>query len=189
MVRPGNRGQITMLDLVLAPIAAVVLAIFAALFMSSSTANLLNLVNQQPVSLGCNFALSSMFGTYFVHTAAAFQEMSTSHPDQYSAALSTKASNLSTSCGGSCLSNYVYIPNKLSNSTSLYSDFIQYFGSFSLSNFNAIKNNNLVALSSSNMQVFLNQIPPGANPKTICALTVFNPVNPGNPYTVYGTVG
>ncbi len=188
MIRLNNRGQITLLDLILAPIAAVILAVFASLFLSSSTANLLNMVNQQPSVVGCNFALTSMFGAYFVHTAAAFTQLSLSNPDQYSAALSTKAENLSTNCGSSCASSYVYTPNLLTNSSALYNDFIQYFSSFSVSSFNNIKADNYPALSAFSMQVFLNQVPSGVTAKTICSLKVFNPADPGSPYTIYGVL-
>lgn len=65
----SKRGQITILDMVLAPIAAIVLAIIAASFLQTSTANLLTAVNQEPSAIACNFALDSMYGNYYVHTA------------------------------------------------------------------------------------------------------------------------
>ena len=189
MTRMSKRGQVTIVDLVLVPIVAVVLSVTASYLMTSSTASLLTSVNQQPVQDACNFALNDLYGTYFVGSSAALNELKLLHPSQYAVAVSQPAESLSTGCGSSCSAGYTYLSSTLSNSSALYNDFISYFSSLSFSNFNLIKTSNSVALSDSNMHVFLQSVPSGVTYSSLCSLTVYNPINPSNPYTIYGVVG
>ncbi len=184
----SRRAQVTLIDLVLVPIVAVVLSVTAGYLMSSATANIVTAVNQQPVQDACNFALSNLYGSYFISSAASLQQLKLFKPSQYAAAISEPAQNLSTSCGSSCSSSYTFLSAPLSNSSSLYNDFVGYFSSFSLSNFNLIKSANAVALGDANMQVFLQSVPSGITYSSLCSLTIYNPVNPSQPYTVYGVV-
>jgi hypothetical protein len=187
-VRIGRKGQLTMLDLVLAPLAAVVLAVLAYSLLQGATANLLTAVSQQPVSLSCNFALDTLYGTYYVHNAFALSQLALYNPSQYSLANSNKEQTLSTNCSGSCNSNYNYVQSYLYNSSSLYSDFIGYFSGFSLSDFQVLTGQETATLNALNMKVFLNQIPSGITGTSECSLQVYNPVDPSKPYTIYGVV-
>ncbi len=187
-VRFGKKGQLTMLDLVLAPLAAVVLSVLASALLHGATANLLTAVSQQPVSFSCNFALDSMYSTYYVHNAFTLSQLALSNPGQYSVASSNKEQYLSTNCSGACNPNYNYIQTYLYNSSSLYSDFIGYFSGFSLSNFQVLTGQETATLKALGMQVFLNQIPAGVTGTSECSMQVYNPADPSRPYTIYGVI-
>jgi hypothetical protein len=187
-VRVSKKGQLTMLDLVLAPLAAVVLAVIASALLHSATANLLTAVSQQPVSFSCNFALDTMYSTYYVHNAFALSQLALHASSQYALANSNKEQYLSTNCSGACDSNYNYIQTSLYNSSSLYSDFIGYFSGFSLSNFKVLTGQESATLKALGMQVFLNQIPAGVTGSSKCSMQVYNPADPSKPYTIYGVI-
>jgi hypothetical protein len=187
-LRLSRRGQITIVDMVLAPIAAIVLAIIAASFLQTSTANLITAVNQEPSAIACNFALNSLYGSYYVHTAAALNLISLYYPDQYQTAQSNQESQLYANCGTSCNLGYSVLSSSLTNFSSLYSDFINYFSSFSFSTFNGIKNANIITLNNAGMSVYLNQIPSSISASTLCQLQVYNPEDPSKPYTIYGVM-
>lgn len=184
----GKKGQLTILDLVLVPIVAVVLSILAVSFLNSATANLINSVNQEPAAQTCNFALDTLFGSYYVDTPSALNALGLSHPDQYQTAISSQQSSLSASCGPECNLGYNVLSNSLSNFTSLFSDFINYFSSFSVNSFNNVAAGSAVTLRNLHMRVYLNQIPITSAGSTICSLTVFNPEDPSNPYTIFGVL-
>ncbi len=184
----NRKGQLTMLDLVLAPLAAVVLAVLASALLHSATANLLTAVSQQPGSFSCNFALDSLYSTYYIHTAAALSQLALSNPSQYSLSESTKQQSLSANCSGACTPIYSYVQSYLYNSTSLFSDFIGYFSGFSFSNFKVLTGQQAATLSALGMQVYLNQIPAGVTGTTECSMQVYNPVDPSRPYTLYGVM-
>lgn len=188
IVRFGRKGQLTMLDLVLAPLAAVVLAVLASALLHNATANLLTAVSQQPTSFSCNLALDSIYSTYYVHNAYALSQLALRDPNQYALSQSNKQQNLLTNCSGSCPSSYSYIQNYLYNSSSLYSDFIGYFSGFSLSNFKVLTGQQAATLNALGIKVFLNQIPAGITGKQECSLQVYNPADPSNPYTIYGVM-
>lgn len=188
IVRFGRKGQLTMLDLVLAPLAAVVLAVLASALLHNATANLLTAVSQQPTSFSCNLALDSIYSTYYVHNAYALSQLALRDPNQYALSQSNKQQNLLTNCSGSCPSPYSYIQNYLYNSSSLYSDFIGYFSGFSLSNFKVLTGQQAATLNALGIKVFLNQIPAGITGKQECSLQVYNPADPSNPYTIYGVM-
>ncbi len=188
IVRFGRKGQLEVLDLVLAPMAAVVLAVLASALLHNATANLLTAVNQQPASFSCNFALDSIYSTYYVHTAYTLSQLALSNPGQYSFAQSNKQQSLSTSCGGSCNPAYSYSQSYLYNSSSLYDDFIGYFSGFSLSNFQILTGQQAPTLNALGIKVFLNQIPAGVTGKQECSLNVYNPASPLHPYTIYGVM-
>ncbi len=184
----SKRGQITLLDMVIVPIMAVVLSLLAYYFLNSQTASLLTTVNQEPTIEACNFALEGLFGNYYVHTTAALTELQLLFPSQYQTALSQSSQQLSANCGPTCNLGYTVLSSSLSNYSSLYQDFINYFSSFSISTFQTIKNNNILTLKNIGMSVYLNQIPSGVSSSTTCALSVYNPENPSKPYTVYGVL-
>jgi hypothetical protein len=188
IARFGRRGQLTMLDLALAPLAAVVLAVLASALLHSATANLLTAVNQQPTALSCNFALDSIYSTYYVHTSYALSQIALSNPAQYALAESNKQQSLSANCSGSCSSTYSYSQNYLYNSSSLYSDFIGYFSGFSLSDFGVLTGQEAATLNALGIRVFLNSIPAGVTGTEECSLKVYNPANPSSPYTIYGVM-
>ncbi len=177
-----------MLDLVLAPLAAVVLSVLAAALLHSATASLLTAVSQQPSSFSCNFALDSLYSTYYVHTASSLSQLAISSPSQYAQAVSNNEQTLSTNCSGACDSNYNYLQSYLYNSSSLYTDFIGYFAGISLSNFQVLTSQQTATLNALGIQVFLNQIPAGVTGTSECSLQVYNPSDPSNPYTIYGVV-
>jgi ABC-type bacteriocin/lantibiotic exporter with double-glycine peptidase domain len=184
----SKRGQLTILDMILVPIAAVLLSIFSILLLQNATANLINSVNQEPAAQTCSFALETLYGHYYVDTPAALNELSLFYPNQYQMALSNQQSLLSANCGSSCSLGYSFLSNSLTNFTSLYSDFINYFSSFSVNNFQSIASSNAVTLNILHMRVYLNQVPPATNGSTVCSLQVYNPVDPSNPYTVFGVM-
>ncbi len=184
----SKRGQLTILDLVMAPIAAVVLSILAVAFLQNATASLVTTVNQEPGAIACNFALDSIYGQFYVTTQASLNALSLYEPSQYQIAISNQASSLSASCGSSCTRGYTFLSNSLTNFSSLYSDFIEYFSSFSFNQFDSIKSSNAVTLSTLGMSVYLNQLPASVNGSTICSLQVYNPEDPSQPYTVYGVI-
>lgn len=184
----SRKGQITILDMVLVPIVAVILSIISVYILQNSTANLITGVNLQPAADTCNFALDSLFGHYYIDTPAALNALSLFSPSQYKTALSTQSSMLSANCGPSCNLGYTFLSNSLTNFTSLYSDFINYFSSFSTSKFQTIESNNVITLNALHMSVYLNQVPPTINGSTVCSLQVYNPVDPNSPYTVFGVV-
>lgn len=188
-VRKSRKGQLTMLDLILAPLAAVVLAVLASAILHGATANLLTSVTQQPSSVSCNFALDSIFSTYYVHSAFTLSQLALSNTGQYSAAASNREQTLSTNCSGACNPSYNYVQSYLYNSSYLYSDFIGYFAGFSLSNFQVLTGQQAAVLNALGMRVFLNQIPSGVSGKYECSLQVYNPADPSKPYTVYGVMG
>ena len=188
-LRPSSRrGQVTLIDLVMAPIVAVVLSLLAVFFLTTQTSNLITAVNQEPYIQSCNFALSQLYGNYYVHTASLLNNLSLTYPSEYSAALSQQSQTLSTSCGQGCSTQYQAVSNSLSNSSSLYSNFINYFSSFSLSTFDNIESANIATLSALHMRVFLNQVPSTVSGSTVCSISVYNPANPSKPYTVFGVI-
>ena len=132
-LKRSKKGQLTFLDLLLAPLAAVFLSILAAFFLQSSTAHILTAVTQQPTIDACNLALDSLYGTYYVHTLATLTQLELTQPSQYLTAVSGKAQSFSLDCGSSCSESYTFLSSSLSNSSSLFNDFISYFNSFSLS--------------------------------------------------------
>jgi hypothetical protein len=182
----SKKGQLTILDLVLIPIVAVVLSILFVYFVQAQTANIINAVDQAPAAQSCNFALDSLYGNYYVDTPAALNTLSLLHPNQYQTALSSQKSQLYANCGPSCTLGYSVLSSSLTNFTSLYSDFINYFSSFSFSAFQNIMGANSNLLLSLHTTVYLNQVPPTITAATACSLTVYNPANPSNPYTIYG---
>lgn len=184
----SKKGQLTILDLVMAPIAAVVLSILAVAFLQNATASVITTVNQEPASIACNFALDSLYGQFYVTTEAALSTLSLYDSAQYQIAVSNQPSYLSASCGSSCTRSYTFLSNSLTNFTSLYSDFIEYFSSFSFNQFDSIKNSNKVTLSTLGMNVYLNQVPASINGSTICSLQVYNPEDPSTPYTIFGVL-
>ena len=188
IVRFGRKGQLTMLDLVLAPLAAVVLAVLASALLHNATANLLTAVSQQPTSVSCNFALDSIYSSYYVHTAYSLSQLSSSNPNEYALAQSNKQQSLSTNCSGSCTASYNYIQSYLYNSSSLYNDFIGYFSGFSLSGFKVLTGQQISTLNALRIKVFLNQIPAGVTGTQECSLQVYNPADPSSPYTIYGVM-
>jgi hypothetical protein len=185
-VRIGKKGQLTMLDLILAPLAAVVLAVLAHALLASATASLLTAVNQQPVSFSCSFALDTFYSTYYVHSAFTLSQLALSNPSQYALASSNQEQSLSTNCSGACNSNYEYTQSYLYNSSSLYSDFIGYFSGFSLSDFKVLTGQETATLNALGLQVFFNQVPSGVSGSSECSLQVYNPADPSKPYTIYG---
>ncbi len=188
-LRPtSRRGQVTLIDLVMAPIVAVVLSLLAVFFLTTQTSNLITAVNQEPYIQSCNFALSQLYGNYYVHTASLLNNLSLTYPSEYSAALSQQSQTLSTSCGPGCSTQYQTVSNSLSNSSSLYANFINYFSSFSLSTFDNIEGANIATLSALHMRVFLNQVPSTVSGSTVCSISVYNPANPSKPYTVFGVI-
>ncbi len=186
----SKKAQLTLLDLAMAPIAAIVLSVLAVYFLNSAiTANLVTAVDQAPITEGCNFALSTLYGDYYVHTASSLNTLELYNPSQYLASEASRAASLSASCGASCTLSSTFSQNSLSNSTSLYSDMIMYYSSFSLSVFNGISEANSVMLNDYNMKVYLNSIPPATVGSTVCSLPVYNPEDPANQYTVFGLIG
>ncbi len=188
IVRFGRKGQLTMLDLVLAPIAAVVLAVLASALIHNATANLLTAVNQQPTSFSCNFALATIYSTYYIHSAYTLSQLALSNPSQSALADSNKQQSLSANCSGSCNPSYGYTQSFLYNSSSLYDDFIGYFPSVSLSNFQVLTGEQAATLTALGLRVFLNQIPAGVTGSERCSMQVYNPANPSAPYTIYGVM-
>ena len=185
----GKRGQLTLLDLVMVPILVVMLLIISVFFLQSQTANLINEVNIEPTAQSCIFGLSALYGSYYVHTASALSSLQSTNTSLYFAASSGSAQQLTTTCGSNCSSAYSFSQNSLDNSSSLFSDFIKYFSSFSISYFNLIKDTHSPTLQAFGMDVFLNQIPTiSYTPAYTCALSVYNPANPSQPYNVYGIV-
>ncbi|EEZ93341.1 MAG: hypothetical protein BJBARM4_0018 [Candidatus Parvarchaeum acidiphilum ARMAN-4] len=184
----GKKGQLTMLDLVIAPLAAVILAIVAHSLLAGATASLLTSVSQQPTSFSCSFALDTFYSTYYVHSAFTLSQLALSDPSQYSLASSNQEQSLSTNCSGACNPNYGYTQDHLYNSTSLYSDFIGYFSGFSLNDFKIITGQETAALNALGMQVFFNQVPSGVSGTSECSLQVYNPADPSKPYTIYGVI-
>jgi hypothetical protein len=185
----SKRGQLTLIDLALAPIVAILLSVLAVYFLNSAiSANLVTAVDQAPIAEGCNFALTTLYGSYYVHTASALNTLKLYYQSQYLASETSKAQTLSASCGSSCALSSTFSQNSLSNSTSLYSDLINYYSSFSFSVFDGISAANSALLSDSSMKVYLNTLPPAASGSTVCSLPVYNPEDPANPYTVFGLV-
>ncbi len=185
----SKKGQLTLIDLALAPIVAIVLSVLAVYFLNSAiSANLVTAVAQAPITEGCTFALTSLYGSYYVHTASALNTVKLYYPSQYLASEASKSQSLSASCGSSCSLSSTFSQNSLSNSTSLYADMISYYSSFSLSVFEGISTANAAMLSDSQMKVYLNTIPPAVSGSTVCSLPVYNPEDPANPYTVFGLV-
>ena len=132
--RISRKGQLTLIDLAMAPIVAILLSVLVVYFLNSAiSANLVTAVDQAPITEGCNFALTSLYGDYYVHTASSLNTLRLYYPSQYLASEASKAQSLSASCGRSCTLSSTFSQNSLSNSTSLYSDMINYYSSFSLS--------------------------------------------------------
>lgn len=189
MVFKSRKGQITLLDLVIVPIIAVVLALIAVMVLQGSVANIVNKVNMQPEVDACNFELDSLFSMYYVHQDSALQYLKYYHPNQYTAAVSNSLQKQITNCGNNCSISYNTLPNSLGDSPDLYVDFIQYFTPFAYSVFNLTVADEISQLDAANMQVFLNQVPPlSYTPSQICSITVYNPEQPNSSYTVYGVV-
>ncbi len=189
-VNHKTKGQLTLIDLVIIPIIAVVLSTIAIVFLQSSTASLLSKVSLQPLQDSCNFALDNMYSTYYVHSSYELGYLKSNHPSQYAAAISSSFLNLNASCGSNCNLGYSFVPNSLLNtSNSLYVSFINYFSSFAISDFNLNTGANIPTLNAINMQVFLNHVPPlNYTPLTTCSMTVYNPADPSHPYTIYGVI-
>ncbi|MEM3190632.1 MAG: hypothetical protein QXU98_10400 [Candidatus Parvarchaeota archaeon] len=185
----GRKGQLTLLDLIVAPIVAVVLSALAIYFLQGSTAHLVTAVNYEPSVEGCNYMLDAVYGNYYVHGSAALSMLKALHPDQYFAATSESLSNLSTNCGVNCSISYATTPNTLVSTPSLYVDFLNYFTPFSVSVFNLTTINSYPILKDYNMQVFLNSVPALSYvPSQVCYISVYNPEDPSEPYLIYGVM-
>ncbi len=185
---PRRRGQVTILDIILIPVLAIVLSVVSAFFITNTTANITNMVALEPLSESCNLAIDNIFSQYYVHTQATLKYLQEFHPNQYSAATAEAFQEQVANCGSSCQIGFTTIPTSLTSSGSIYVNFINYFASFSLSVFNLTTADDRLELSTLGMSVYMNQIPSGFPATTVCSLPVYNPQNPSEPYTVYGTV-
>ena len=185
----SKRGQLTIIDLLVAPIVAIVLSMLALYFLQGSVAHLVTAVNYEPSIQGCNYMLDAIYGNYYVHGAAALSMLEALHPNQYYAATSASLINLSTNCGANCSMSYAATPNTLTNDPSLYVNFINYFAPFAISVFNLTKINSLPILNGEGMDVFLNSMPILSYvPSQTCYISVYNPEDPSSPYLIYGVV-
>lgn len=188
-IAKGRKGQLTLLDLIVAPVVAVVLSTLAVYFLQGSAAHLVTAVDYAPSIEGCNYMLDAIYGNYYVHGSAAMSMLESLHPSQYFAATSESLSNTSTSCGVNCSISYATTPNTLVSTPSLYVDFLTYFTPFSVSVFNLTNINSYPLLKDYGMQVFLNGVPTLPYvPSQVCYINVYNPENPSNPYLVYGVM-
>ena len=185
----NKRGQLTLIDLIVAPIVAIVLSSLALYFLQGSVAHLVTAVDYEPSIQGCNYMLDAVYGNYYVHSAAALSMLRALHPNQYYAATSQSLISLSTSCGANCSISYAATPNTLTNDPSLYVNFINYFAPFAISVFNLTKINSLPLTQGEGMDVFLNSIPILSYvPSQTCYITVYNPADTSSPYLIYGVV-
>ena len=185
----NRKGQITLIDLILAPLVAVILSVIAVMILQGSTFHLINEVNMEPTVEACNFGLETLFSSYYVHTASSLQYLQSAHPNQYAVATTEPLQIQTVSCGYNCSVSYEDIPNTLGTSSDFYVDFIQYFDPFALSVFNVSVGEDAPEMQAFGMQVFLNRVPAlPYTPSEVCSLTVFNPQDPGNPYTIYGVM-
>ncbi|MCW1297444.1 MAG: hypothetical protein QXX36_01000 [Candidatus Rehaiarchaeum fermentans] len=167
------RAQITLIDLILVPIVAVILSIISMVFLSTASSNLLEGVYLQPVKLSCNFLASTIFSNYYPHFSVIY--LDPPYIQNYYKNLYYK--NVSFNSSNFVYSFNVYLGKLVSGN--LYNQLIDFLYPVNYSYFKLYKLYNSLSIAFLNASVYLLPFyPPNSSSQYIyaCNIPVYSPV-------------
>jgi hypothetical protein len=174
------RGQITILDLLMVPLVAIVLSIIAMTFLGSTVSNLLQEVYLQPIKTSCTFILANLFSTYYIHSAYELQYLQQYYPDEYQAYMQNLQSFQNYTGIGNFRFVFATYSGVLENNSNPYVVLIRFLAPPVKSEFKEMVDSEYALLQAEHASLFISSIYPMPSNfvyRYLCSAPVFNPAN------------